>query len=115
MEPVIEAVEAYNNARSDWDALRTSGASSADIEHAKKRMDTEESLAMTLLRKGNGAASIRIDNAHVTRWVEMLDAWSRASKVRGQITAYKASPEIYRQRTYMAAFFFSTTCTECGY
>jgi hypothetical protein len=65
-------------------------------------MDTEESIAMTLLRKGNGAASIRIDNAHVTRWVEMLDAWSRASKVRGQITAYKASPEIYRQRTYMA-------------
>ena len=102
VEPVIEAVEAYNNARSDWDALRTSGASSADIEHAKKRMDTEESIAMTLLRKGNGAASIRIDNAHVTRWVEMLDAWSRASKVRGQITAYKASPEIYRQRTYMA-------------
>ncbi len=102
VEPVIEAVEAYNKARSDWDALRSSGAAEVEIETATKEMDEKKSVALTLLRQGNGAASIRIDNAHVTRWVEMLDAWSRASKVRGQITAYKASPEIYRQRTYMA-------------
>ncbi|MBC8202706.1 MAG: hypothetical protein H8E91_02645 [Planctomycetes bacterium] len=102
VDAVIEAVDAYNATRSKWDALRVANASDEEIQSALVTMDSKETNAMSLLRKGNGAASIRIDNAHVTRWVEMLNARSRASKVRGQITAYEASPEIYRQRTYMA-------------
>ena len=102
VEPVINAVESYNSLRSTWDALRTSNASAKSISTAQDEMDAAESTVMNLLREGNGSESIRIDNAHVTRWVELLDAWSRASKVRGQITAYEASPRIYRQRTYMA-------------
>jgi regulator of protease activity HflC (stomatin/prohibitin superfamily) len=102
VDPVIKAVDAYNAARSNWDALRIAKAAEDEIKTALQTMNSKETEAMALLRKGNGAASIRIDNAHVTRWVEMLNARSRASKVRGQITAYEASPEIYRQRTYMA-------------
>jgi regulator of protease activity HflC (stomatin/prohibitin superfamily) len=102
VDSVIEAVDAYNAARTTWDSLRIANVAEGDIQVALEAMDSKESEAMALLRKGNGAASIRIDNAHVTRWVEMLNARSRASKVRGQITAYEASPEIYRQRTYMA-------------
>ncbi|MDP7008310.1 MAG: SPFH domain-containing protein [Phycisphaerales bacterium] len=100
--PVLEAIERYNDTRNEWDALQGTNASASELQKTKKRMAEAESTALELLRKGNGATSIRIDNAHVTRWVELLDAWSRASKVRGQITAYEASPEIYRQRTYMA-------------
>ena len=65
-------------------------------------MDAYETAVMKILHEGNGAASRRVDSAHVTRWIEMLDAWSRTSRVRGQNTAFEASPEIYKQRTYMA-------------
>lgn len=102
VDSAVEAVEAYNSARNHWDNLRLNNVTGKEIEIAKFAMNSRESSVMQILREGNGAASLRIDSAHVTRWIEMLDAWSRASRVRGQKTAYEASPEIYRQRTYMA-------------
>ncbi|MDP6541810.1 MAG: SPFH domain-containing protein, partial [Phycisphaerales bacterium] len=98
----IEAVEAYNSSRNHWDNLRIENAPQTEIDEAQTTMANHEARVMTILREGNGAASLRIDSAHVTRWIEMLDAWSRSSRVRGQMTAFEAAPEIYRQRTYMA-------------
>jgi hypothetical protein len=81
---VIKAVDAYNAARSNWDALRIAKAAEDEIKTALQTMNSKETEAMALLRKGNGAASIRIDNAHVTRWVEMLNARSREAKSVGK-------------------------------
>ena len=65
-------------------------------------MDAHETAVMKILDEGNGAASRRVESARDTRWIEMLDAWAEASRVRGQNTAFEAAPEIYKQRTYMA-------------
>jgi regulator of protease activity HflC (stomatin/prohibitin superfamily) len=102
VEAAVNAVNDFDQARNRWDELRNSNASESDIKAAQSTMDAYETAVMKILHEGNGAASRRVDSAHVTRWIEMLDAWSRTSRVRGQNTAFEASPEIYKQRTYMA-------------
>ena len=102
VESAVKAVNEFDQARNTWDKLRNANATSAEIKAAQSSMDAHETAVMKILNEGNGAASRLVDNAHVTRWIEMLDAWSRTSRVRGQNTAFEASPEIYKQRTYMA-------------
>jgi pimeloyl-ACP methyl ester carboxylesterase len=50
-----------------------------------------------LLAQGGGAAAQAIEGAETDRWVALMSARSRASELIGQIPAYRASPELYKQ------------------
>jgi len=65
-------------------------------------MDTHQHSAIALIKEGNGSAAAAIRSARVERWTTLMDTWSSASRVSGQMAAFKAAPELYMQRMYMS-------------
>lgn len=57
-----------------------------------------------LLAQGGGAAAQTIEAAETDRWVALMNARSRASELVGQLPAYRASPELYKQLRMMEVF-----------
>ncbi len=100
---VVDVVVSYNAARNTWNVLRKSDtATVSEIETAKNKMLSIESDAITLIEKGNGRAAAQIRSARVDRWTTLMDTWSRASRVNGQMEAFEAAPNLYKQRMYMS-------------
>ena len=99
---VVDSVLAFNNARDAWDALRRIGGSDDALEKAKESMDTAQHSTIALIKEGNGSAAAAIRSARVERWTTLMDTWSSASRVSGQMAAFKAAPELYMQRMYMS-------------
>jgi hypothetical protein len=99
----VQAVSAYNAARNEWDAIRRDPSSSeSDKTKAQHAMLQLEDTAVKFIERGNGRAAAQIRNARVHRWTTLMDTWSRASRVRGQMQAFESAPRLYKQRMYMS-------------
>ncbi|HIB50142.1 MAG TPA: hypothetical protein EYO40_02470, partial [Phycisphaerales bacterium] len=103
VDEVVTAVFDFNKSRDAWDILRRNKLSDeTDLHQARQNMLLLQQEAIELINKGNGSAAAKIRNAKAERWATLMDTWSRASRVSGQMAAYKAAPELYMQRMYMS-------------
>ncbi|MAI67374.1 MAG: hypothetical protein CMJ26_05810 [Phycisphaerae bacterium] len=102
VDSVVDAVHAFNDARVAWDALRRADGTEEKIALANKEMLALQQEAIKLIKDGNGSAAATIRSARVERWTTLMDTWSSASRVSGQMAAYRAAPELYMQRMYMS-------------
>jgi modulator of FtsH protease HflK len=90
-EEVAAALDGYDRVR------RESGANSqASIE---QRLVVEK-----LLINGRGRAAQMIADAEEDRWVDLMQQRVEASRVQGEMGAYRAAPEYYRQRMLMSVY-----------
>ncbi|MDG1136901.1 MAG: SPFH domain-containing protein [Phycisphaerales bacterium] len=102
VDSVVDAVHAFNDARVAWDALRRADGTEEKIALANKEMLALQQEAIKLIKDGYGSAAATIRSARVERWTTLMDTWSSASRVSGQMAAYRAAPELYMQRMYMS-------------
>jgi hypothetical protein len=98
----VDSVLAFNDARTSWDTLRRADASADVIASANEKMLALQQDTIKLIKEGNGSAAATIRSARVERWTSLMDTWSSASRVSGQMAAFKAAPELYMQRMYMS-------------
>ncbi len=100
---VIDSVAIYNKARTAWnDARKDDSLTDSSMEKVRKHMIACEKNAVVLIEKGNGRAAAQIRNARVDRWTSLMNTWSRSSRVKGQMSAFEAAPNLYKQRMYMS-------------
>lgn len=85
---LIEEIDKFNQQR---DRL---GAHHPDVIELGAFIERE------IVRSG-GAAAQMITSAERDRWVQLMEARSQASRMRGQQRAFRASPELYKQREIM--------------
>ena len=102
VDAVVDSVLAFNDARTSWDTLRRADASADVIASANEKMLALQQDTIKLIKEGNGSAAATIRSARVERWTSLMDTWSSASRVSGQMAAFKAAPELYMQRMYMS-------------
>ena len=100
---IVTAVSNYDEARNEWDTMRRGGESNPDqSKQAKAKMDSLQAIAVDLIHKGNGRAAAKIRDARVEKWTAWMDTWANASRVSGQASAFRAAPDLYKQRMYMS-------------
>jgi hypothetical protein len=87
-DQVLQGIDEYN-------ALRATDAPDA----AARRRQVEQ-----LLVRGGGNASQIIATAERDRWVKLMRTRAQTSTVQSQIDAYRAAPELYRQREIMRVY-----------
>ena len=103
VQRVIKEVSLYNEARTTWEsARRDKNISQAELRELQELMADHNLIALHVIHDGNGRAAAKIRNARVERWTTLMDTWSQASRVQGQMSAYKAAPNLYMQRLYMS-------------
>lgn len=68
-----------------------------DSEEARAQRDIVEQMVMD----ARGVAALAIARAEADRWAELMDKRAQASRTQSQISAFRASPEIYREREVM--------------
>lgn len=88
MEPVLSGIV-------EWERLRK------DLGLEAPETIAQRQLVENLLLKGGGINAQAIAMAENERWIRVLESKTKASRVQGQIPAYRASPELYRQREIM--------------
>ncbi|MDP6602392.1 MAG: SPFH domain-containing protein [Phycisphaerales bacterium] len=102
IDSVVLAIADLDEARRAWEAVR---GTDADKEAAARSAMLQRQADVTrLLGEGRGAASLIVTEARTNRWITLMATKARASRVRGQQTAYAAAPELYRQRGLMDVF-----------
>ena len=103
VDSIVTAVANYNDARNQWDSIRREDESdTTKVQQAKVNMDSLQTIAIDLIHKGNGLAAAKIRDARVEKWTSWMDTWANASRVSGQASAFRAAPELYKQRMYMS-------------
>lgn len=79
----------------EYDALRLADSPEA----AKKRAVIEQ-----MLVRSGGQAAQTIADAERDRWVQLMQRRAQASSVQSQLAAYRAAPNLYRQREIMHVY-----------
>jgi hypothetical protein len=79
-----------------------------ELENAEQRDDgaiaAQEVKIQQMLVRGGGRASQIIADAELARWIKQMDAASNAVRVKGQLLAYNAAPQLYMQRELMLVY-----------
>lgn len=78
-----------------WDELKSAHGIDG-IETVEQRLKIEK-----MLEAGGGGAIAEIIAAERTRWVELMAERTKYDRVQGELPAYKAAPELYRERAIM--------------
>jgi len=71
---------------------------------AEESVAAAEAEAERLIRKGGGSAYRLIAAAERSRWVDLLNRYNQAARVRGQQAAWTAAPELFKQRSIMQLY-----------
>ena len=87
-QQVLDGIDTYNRLKAD-----------KPDEAARKRVEVEQ-----LLVRGGGAAAQTIADAERDRWVQLMSRKAQAAGVRSQLAAYRAAPELFRQREIMRVY-----------
>ena len=102
---IVDAIDQTNDARQSLDtAIAEHGADSAQAEAARKQLAGRIVQAEHLLQKGGGAAVSLIQSAERDRWIEIMEKRAQADRVKSQVAAYQAAPQLYRQRSIMQTY-----------
>ncbi|MHC5002546.1 MAG: SPFH domain-containing protein [Planctomycetota bacterium] len=88
-DEIVAEIERFNELRAGTD-------DESDPELSAQRTKVEQ-----LLVESAGFAGQLISRAYAERWDKLLDARAHAARVRGQVAAFRAAPELYRQREVM--------------
>ncbi len=98
MAAVIGGIDNADDAVAAIDALRA-----AEREHGMDSTQAREQRTRVeaILLRSPAQSSSLIANAKAERWALQLDASLTASEVAGQSAAFRAAPELYRQRRTM--------------
>ncbi len=87
-DAIVEAVDRHRE-------LRIQAGADAP-ETIAQRQRVEE-----LLQKAGGMLGQMIAGAEAERWITVMQAWARARQLEGQLAAYRAAPELFKQREIM--------------
>ena len=91
VDQVLAAINEYDRLKAEL---------GADAEQAiLQRQHTVD-----LLVAGAGMAAQEIDNAKTDRWITLMSKRAQADRVQSQLAAYRAAPELYRQRETMKVY-----------
>ncbi|MCH2134354.1 MAG: hypothetical protein MK116_11440 [Phycisphaerales bacterium] len=105
VDEVLAAIDAVNAAEDAYDtAVDTHGEDSKEAKDAAEVREQKTLDAATLVRRGGGGAAQLIARAERDRWVDLMEQRTQASRIRGQMSAYRAAPELYRQWWIMQAY-----------
>ncbi|MDG1898727.1 MAG: SPFH domain-containing protein, partial [Phycisphaerales bacterium] len=105
IDDVVTAIDQADDARLDLDrAISEHGLKSPQVEASRKELTKRVVLAEQLLQAGGGTAVSLIQSAERDRWVEIMDKRAQADRVKGQVAAYHAAPQLYRQRSIMQTY-----------
>jgi hypothetical protein len=88
-EPIVAEIERFNQMRAE-----RSGAADEEVLAQRERVEQ-------MLLEAGGYAGQQISRGYAERSRRLLDAQAHAALVKGQAAAYKAAPELYRQREEM--------------
>ena len=88
LDPVLEGID-------EWQRLRQ------DLGVDARETIAQRQVVENLLFKGGGMNAQAIAMAENERWIRVLESMTKASRIQGQIPAYRAAPELYRQREIM--------------
>jgi regulator of protease activity HflC (stomatin/prohibitin superfamily) len=91
VDPTLAAIDEWNAAEKEF------GQTSPQAIEARQKVER-------LLAQGGGAAAQSIEAGETDRWIALMNARSRASELLGQLPAYRASPELYKQLRMMEVF-----------
>ena len=105
VEGIVEAIDLTNDARQSLDAaVSDHGIGSAEAEVARKKLSERIVQAEQLLQQGGGSAVSLIQSAERDRWIEIMEKRAQADRVKSQVAAYQAAPQLYRQRSIMQTY-----------
>jgi regulator of protease activity HflC (stomatin/prohibitin superfamily) len=102
-DAVYEAVVAYNALQKEVARLRAAGDTAGAEVAQQQKLQSQRSIDQMLV-DGGGNAGVYIEQAERDRWVEIMKKRSQAGRVAGQIGAYRAAPELYRQQGLMGVY-----------
>ena len=88
LDPVLEGID-------EWQRLRQ------DLGADARETIAQRQVVENLLFEGGGINAQAIAMAENQRWIRVLESMTNASRIQGQIPAYRAAPELYRQREIM--------------
>ncbi|MCH7545506.1 MAG: hypothetical protein IID30_03775 [Planctomycetes bacterium] len=96
LDPVLNGI-------TEWERLKR------DLGPDARETIAQRQVVENLLLQGGGITAQTIAMAENERWIRVLESRTKASRVRGQIPAYRAAPELYRQREIMKVLIGSLT------
>ena len=91
VEPILRGIEEYNRLRDEFGAEAT--------ETLEQRVKVEQ-----MVVSSGGRAAQLIMGAERDRWLRLMEARGRSSRVQGQLLSYQAAPELYMQREIMRVY-----------
>ncbi len=102
---IVDAIELTNDSRQSLDAaISEHGSGSPEAEAARKELLSRIVQAEQLLQEGGGSAVSLIQSAERDRWIEIMEKRAQADRVKSQVAAYQAAPQLYRQRSIMQTY-----------
>lgn len=105
VDGIVDAIDRTNDARQSLDsAIAEHGAGSSQAEAARKQLAERIVQAEQLLQQGGGSAVSLIQSAERDRWIEIMEKRAQADRVKSQVAAYQAAPQLYRQRSIMQTY-----------
>ena len=105
VDSIVGAIDRTNDARQSLDAaISEHGLGSAETAAARKRLSERIVEAEKLLQQGGGSAVSLIQSAERDRWIEIMEKRAQADRVKSQVAAYQAAPQLYRQRSIMQTY-----------
>ena len=102
---IVDAIDLTNDSRQSLDAaISEHGSGSPEAEAARKELLSRIVQAEQLLQEGGGSAVSLIQSAERDRWIEIMEKRAQADRVKSQVAAYQAAPQLYRQRSIMQTY-----------
>ncbi|MEM7229948.1 MAG: SPFH domain-containing protein [Planctomycetota bacterium] len=93
LDPLLDMIDEYNEIRQNGDL-----DDDATIEALSRlELDIERRIV-----SGGGQAALIISNAQTDRWVRVIDQRAQAERVKSELAAYRAAPELFRQMRTMS-------------
>ncbi|HBZ97673.1 MAG TPA: hypothetical protein DEO57_07490 [Phycisphaerales bacterium] len=102
---IVDAIDLTNDSRQSLDAaISEHGSGSPEAEAARQLLLKRIVQAEQLLQQGGGSAVSLIQSAERDRWIEIMEKRAQADRVKSQVAAYQAAPQLYRQRSIMQTY-----------
>jgi len=105
IDQIEESIDAVQDARARRDKLAEElGEDATQVRAASRELAQQVAATERLLEDSGGQAASIIASAERDRWIEIMEKRAQAGRVQSQVAAYRAAPELYRQRAIMQTY-----------
>lgn len=105
IDQIEESIDAVQDARARRDKLAEElGEDATQVRAAARELAQQVAATERLLEDSGGQAASIIASAERDRWIEIMEKRAQAGRVQSQVAAYRAAPELYRQRAIMQTY-----------